>query len=89
MSGRVDEAFLAGLLGDLGILVFIQEGGERYANLYRRSLDDTAPLAANERRYYGFDHTDLTLRLMADWKLPPALIVAVEQGSGWIRRKLI
>lgn len=85
-AGHDDEAFLAGLLGDLGILVFIQEGGERYANLYRRSLDDTAPLAANERRYYGFDHTDLTLRLMADWKLPPALIVAVEQGLSLLQR---
>ncbi|MGC3966143.1 MAG: HDOD domain-containing protein [Pirellulales bacterium] len=79
---HAEEAFIAGLLGDLGVLVFIQEGGDRYVAMYRRAQDGDPPLAVAERRYYGFNHVDLTARLLVDWKLPLVLCETVREGLG-------
>ncbi|MBA4020566.1 MAG: hypothetical protein C0483_25690 [Pirellula sp.] len=79
---HAEEAFIAGLLGDLGTLVFLQEGGDRYLAMYRRAQDGDPPLCVAERRYYGFHHTDLTVRLLTDWKLPGSLCENVRQGLG-------
>lgn len=75
-----DEAFIAGLLGDIGILVFVQEGDDRYLRLFRRAQDESTPLADAERRMYGFDHTELTARILDEWKLPPTIVDAVRGG---------
>ncbi|MBL9084972.1 MAG: HDOD domain-containing protein, partial [Planctomycetales bacterium] len=81
-SRHAEDAFIAGLLGDLGVLVFIQEAGDRYLAMYRRARDGDPPLAVAERRYYGFNHVDLTARLLVDWKLPLVLCETVRQGLG-------
>jgi len=75
-----DEAFIAGLLGDIGILVFVQEGDDRYLRLFRRAQDEATSLAEAERRMYGFDHTELTARILSEWKLPPTIVAAVRGG---------
>lgn len=75
-----DEAFIAGLLGDLGILVFVQEGEDRYLRLFLRARDEGTPLVEAERRVYGFNHVELTTRILAEWKLPPTIVEAVRGG---------
>lgn len=75
-----DEAFIAGLLGDIGILVLVQEGEDRYLRLFRRAQDEATSLAEAERRMYGFDHTELTARILSEWKLPPTIVDAVRGG---------
>jgi HD-like signal output (HDOD) protein/GGDEF domain-containing protein len=75
-----DEAFIAGLLGDLGILVFVQEGEDRYLRLFLRARDEGMPLVEAERRVYGFNHVELTARLLEEWKLPTAIVDAVRGG---------
>lgn len=75
-----DEAFIAGLLGDLGILVFVQEGEDRYLRLFLRARDEATPLIEAERRVYGFNHIELTTRLLEEWKLPQTIVDAVRGG---------
>lgn len=75
-----DEAFIAGLLGDLGILVFVQEGEERYLRLFLRAQDEGTSLVEAERRVYGFDHVELTARILSEWKLPASIVDAVRDG---------
>jgi len=75
-----DEAFIAGLLGDLGILVFVQEGEDRYLRLFLRARDEGTPLVEAERRVYGFNHVELTARILTEWKLPPTIVEAVRGG---------
>lgn len=75
-----DEAFIAGLLGDIGILVFVQEGEDRYLRLFRRAQDEDMPLVDAERRMYGFDHVELTARILSEWKLPPTIVDAIRSG---------
>jgi len=76
-----DEAFIAGLLQDLGILVLLQELGEPYVRFLHKVLDRGGNLAALETESIGFDHTMLTARLLARWGLPDVLVQAVSYGA--------
>jgi diguanylate cyclase (GGDEF)-like protein len=75
-----DEAFLAGLLDDIGALVLLQEAGECYAQFLDSAYARAANVAEAERAALGFDHTELSARLLTRWKLPAALVLAVEAG---------
>jgi HD-like signal output (HDOD) protein len=74
-----DEAFLAGLLQDLGVLVLIKELGKPYARFLDRALCEGGNLAAMEVQAMGFDHVQLSARLLVEWGLPAVLTEAV----GW------
>lgn len=76
-----DEAFIAGLLADLGILVLMQGLGNEYAAFYRRVLDAGVDLAAVERNAMGFDHRQLTAQLLNFWGMPAALVEAVKDAA--------
>lgn len=78
-AARIDhaeEAFVCGLLADVGILLFLNESGDRYLPL-ARAFVDRRELRAAERRVFSFDHQQLTLRLLEDWRLPGSLIDAI------------
>lgn len=76
-----DEAFIAGLLQDLGLLVLIQELGEPYVELLRKIRTEGADLRAWETRSLGFDHTELTACILQQWQLPEVLVHAVQAGG--------
>jgi len=81
-----DEAFLAGLLQDLGVLLLIQEVGQPYLQFLQKVHDRGSDLAMLESGLLGFDHTELTSRLLRHWGLPDVLVEAVRwtdrrQGS--------
>lgn len=73
-----DETFIAALLQDLGVLVLIQELGDPYSHLYQRACNDHYDLAMLEYRATGFDHTQLTGRLLRNWSLPEVLISTID-----------
>ncbi len=72
-----DEAFLAGLLQDLGVLVLIQQMGQPYIELYHTVLSGRKDLDAIEAATLGFDHTVLTAKLLESWHFPEHLVAAV------------
>lgn len=72
-----DDAFIAGLLQDLGMLALIQDLGEHYIKFLDRVLNECDDLPAHERRTLGFDHATLTSRLLDEWGLPEAFVAAV------------
>jgi HD-like signal output (HDOD) protein len=74
-----DEAFIAGLLQDLGLLLLIQQVGEPYALLLKKVWSEGKDMAALEAESMGFDHTELSTKLLSQWGLPEALVEAV----GW------
>lgn len=67
-SRLVEEAFLAGLLADLGKLVLAQSASEAYAPLVAAS--GGWPETGQEREALGFDSSDVTVALLASWGLP-------------------
>jgi HD-like signal output (HDOD) protein/GGDEF domain-containing protein len=72
-----DDAFVSGLLQDLGMLLLIQELGEPYVRFLKKVFAGGQDLAALEIEALGFDHTMLSARLLNHWGLPPTLVEAV------------
>ncbi|MHC4176487.1 MAG: HDOD domain-containing protein [Planctomycetota bacterium] len=72
-----DDAFIAGLLQDLGMLLLIQELQEPYVKFLDKAHATGRDLAELEIDSMGFDHTQLSARLLAHWGLPEMLVEAV------------
>lgn len=72
-----DEAFIAGLMQDIGVLALLRELGEPYAKLLGSVIRHRSDLAALERDSLGFDHVELSAALMRRWNLPHRLVDAV------------
>jgi len=76
LTGSVEpeKAFVAGLLHDIGLLVQDQALPDVLQGVITAAPDD--PLAA-ERQVMGLNHTQVGLKLLDRWLLPPSLCEAV------------
>jgi len=72
-----DEAFIAGLMQDIGILALLREMGAPYAKLLSGVIEQRSDLAALERDSLGFDHIELSAALLSRWNLPKRLVDAI------------
>ncbi len=72
-----EEAFLCGLLQNVGMLALMQIGGKDYQELLERAGDDHNALAALELEIYGADHGQVGEWLLSRWKLPPSICKAI------------
>ncbi|MGD9634522.1 MAG: HDOD domain-containing protein [Pirellulales bacterium] len=72
-----DEAFIAGMMQDIGILAMLREFGPPYIKLLARVILEHSDLSSLERDSLGFDHVELSAALMRQWHLPARLIEAV------------
>ncbi len=72
-----DDAFVGGLLQDVGLLVLIRELGEPYVKFLEKIDEDGADLRAAEEKALEFDHTKLSARLLDDWGLPGTITQAI------------
>jgi HD-like signal output (HDOD) protein len=72
-----DEAFTAGLLQDIGILVLLHELGEPYAKFLTGVIEEKCHLAALEQDILHFDHIQLSAALLKRWQLPQRLVDAI------------
>ncbi|NBC11393.1 MAG: HDOD domain-containing protein [Planctomycetes bacterium] len=68
-----EEAFLAGLLKDIGVMAMIQTLGEEYVHVLAQVADQPHTLWQTEQQAYGADHAEIGAALGAQWKLPPVL----------------
>lgn len=71
-----EDAFLAGLLHDIGIILEDQYVHEPFSIMIS-SLSTGKTLVDSEREYLGFDHTTLGTRVAESWKFPPAVQAAI------------
>ncbi len=76
-----DDAFIAGLLQDIGVLVLIRELGEPYVKFLEKVIAAGKDPAALETELIGFDHTMLSAKLLAQWGLPEVLVDAVDWNA--------
>ncbi len=75
-----DDAFIAGLLRDIGSLVLIQELGESYLTFLSKT-EGVQDRLALEKESLGFDRLELTEQLLSSWKLPAPLINAIAEPT--------
>ncbi len=72
-----DEAFIAGLLHDVGKLVFATNFPENYQLATQLSQKHRQPFYAAEQQIYGATHAEVGGYLLAIWGLSPAIVEAV------------
>ncbi len=71
-----EDAFLAGLLHDIGIILADQHLHRHFRRVIE-SLDGTCTLAEAEREILGYDHCVLGGRVAEQWKFPDLILDAV------------
>lgn len=76
-AAPVEEAFVAGLLHDLGKVVLSDFLGDAFDELTLTAHRRRTPLHVAERGMLGFDHADLGARIAAAWRFPAPLVEAI------------
>lgn len=74
-----DDAFLAGLFQDIGVLVLLGELKEPYAKFLSRVIDQRVDLGRLEVDSLGFDHLQLTAGLLEHWQMPQLLVQTISE----------
>lgn len=73
-----DEAFIAGLLDDLGQLVLLQQLDQRYVDFLNRVEMETTDLEHHEWETLGFTHRQLSAEVLRRWQIPEAIVHGIE-----------
>ncbi len=71
-----EEAFIAGLLHDVGQLHMIKISPDNFKKIVEAAQSGTTVLAA-ERKYWGKDHAQAGAELLQAYHFPPAIVDAV------------
>ncbi len=74
--GAFEEAFLAGLLHDVGLILEDQCFHKHFREVMEK-LNPSRPLVEQEQRVLGFDHTLLGARVGERWHFPEEVLAAV------------
>lgn len=72
-----EEAFIAGLLHDIGKLVLLQKRGGEYKDIIAGVESSGETFLDVEDEVFGFNHTDVGLLLLHKWSFPQILANAV------------
>lgn len=72
-----DEAFVAGLLHDLGKCLFDQIAPDEYAAVVLDVRSQGRPALEVEHERLGLDHAQLAAAALESWRLPAAVVMAV------------
>ena len=71
--GSRDEAFLCGLIQDIGMLALSRAMGPQYTTMLEEAARDHDRLIELERTAFGCDHADVGAWLMERWRAPRLL----------------
>jgi len=75
-SRSAEEAFVAGLLHDVGHLAMLMLGPDGFRSVVMSGIAAPSPLS-HERAQFGIDHAEAGFRILARWQLPVKLCQAV------------
>ncbi len=74
----VEQAFIAGLIHDIGKVVLNSYVGEQYQEIITLVEQERIPFMEAEKRVLGFHHAEVGGRLAAKWNFPAELVDAIE-----------
>ncbi|MCG3137289.1 MAG: hypothetical protein HJJLKODD_01132 [Phycisphaerae bacterium] len=77
MPAIKDEAFVSGLLSDLGILAATQCARKEYRSVLDNYFARPQPMQAIEEEILGLTHAAITRELLHKWSLPESVLHAV------------
>lgn len=77
-SGDLEEAFVGGILHDVGILIMILHFKDEYEAAFDEMNRSGKGLIEAEMKIFGCTHCDVGAELIESWKLPTKLAFAVQ-----------
>jgi HD-like signal output (HDOD) protein len=80
-----DDAFLAGLLQDIGVLVLLGALREPYARFLGRVIEERFDVHRLQVESLGFDHTQLSAALLDHWNMPGWLVQTLGKTRNYQR----
>ncbi|MBI5194295.1 MAG: HDOD domain-containing protein [Nitrospirae bacterium] len=72
-----EEAFLAGLLHDIGKQILNNHDPEKYMQVIEKNYNDSVPFYTAEEQLFGFNHTEVGALVVKKWKLSEELENAI------------
>jgi putative nucleotidyltransferase with HDIG domain len=73
-----EEAFVAGLLHDIGKVAINLFVREQYEQIMERALQDRIPFVEAEQAVLGFNHAMAGALIAEKWNLPPSLVAVIQ-----------
>ena len=73
----LDEAYVAGMLHDIGKVMLASSFSDRYATAVNISVDRKIPMIEAEREVFGVSHAEVGAYLLGLWGLPISIVEAV------------
>jgi len=73
----LEECFIAGLLHDIGKLIFEQYLHDEYITVLKSTKDNNTSLVSQETAVFGFTHADVGAFIAMKWKFPIQLAVII------------
>lgn len=77
-----DEAYLTGLLSDIGQVVLLDNFGDRYAALHGAAQHSAEALHVIEARELGLNHAQAGMVVATEWGLPESVRTGIAQHHG-------
>lgn len=73
-----EEAFITGLLHDLGTLLFNEYFNDLFLKVLEKTTDEGIRFIECEDELLGFNHNDLVAELFSEWKFPDILCADIK-----------
>ncbi|MHC4606481.1 MAG: HDOD domain-containing protein [Planctomycetota bacterium] len=81
---EVEEAFVAGLLHDIGKVILDEYFPADYGPVLREAAKEEKPLHVAESAKLGLDHTDVARLVLGNWRFPARLVAPiVRHHASW------
>ena len=74
---RPEQAYAAGLLHDVGLLVLAARQPDQFAQVLARVRENKIPICTAEQEVYGATHPEIGACLLELWGLPPRITEGV------------
>ncbi|AEG00639.1 response regulator [Methylomonas methanica] len=74
---RPDQAYLGGLLHNMGLLIFLSRGGHQLALLLEQVKHSRIPVSELETLIFGFTRSEAAAYILSLWKIPPRIIESI------------
>jgi HD-like signal output (HDOD) protein len=72
-----EDAYIAGLLHDIGKIILMEKAAPRYLATLRKAVQQNRAEIDVEREDFGFSHADIGSVLAVKWSLPEDLAIAI------------
>ncbi len=82
-----EEAYIAGLLLDIGKLILCKFAAEKFAQILEKTNRNKTLYNVAEQQVLGFDHPTIGGKMMKNWGLPQVLVEAVQSHHSPVKAK--